>query len=77
MQSIQHTNEPCASALYCNLTASREKVSASVGEMIKISSKFDTDLIEISPQVCEIFRNSHERYRTTMAVFMYFFLEVS
>ena len=75
---FQHTDEPHASDLYRDRTLARDRASASVGEMIQISTAFTAEYDQYDiPQVAEIFRHSHERFRTTMAVFMYFFLKVS
>ena len=80
---FEHSDEPNATALYEELNTSRDKVSASVGEIIILCSSFDSPSAQkvrnekIFPQVSAIFTHSHARFKTTMTVFMYFFLEVS
>ena len=80
---FEHSDEPNATALYEELNTSRDKVSASVGEIINLCSSFDSPSAQkirnekIFPHVSAIFTHSHARFKTTMTVFMYFFLEVS
>ena len=80
---FEHSDEPNATALYEELNTSRDKVSASVGEIVMACSSFDSSSAQkirnekISPQVSAIFSHSHAHFKTTMTAFMYFFLEVS
>ena len=69
---FEHTDEPEAHRLFAELNTARLKASASTGEMIQMIQSQ-----EIFPQITKIFATSHVRFKMTMTVFMYFFLEVS
>ena len=43
---FEHSDEPNATALYEELNTSRDKVSASVGEIINLRSSFDSPLVQ-------------------------------
>ena len=79
---FEHADEPEATRLYEALSKARNHVSKSVAMVIDICFNFATDeaqrkqASEIFPQVSQILRSSHVRFKTTLSVFMYFFLEV-
>ena len=80
-----HDNEPGANLLFAEMAEARVNASRSVGELIKLSKKFDhtdtKDIInrDICPCVIHILSqfDAPARFTTTMSIFVYFFLEVS
>ena len=80
----EHTDEPEANLLFEKMQQSRDRASASVGEVLKLGQQFlaqetkehiNTD---ISPAVSRILASftTQARFTTTMSIFMYFFWEV-
>ena len=79
-----HDDEPNANLLFAEMAQARVVASTSVGELVKLSTRFeqadtkDTINAEISPYVIHILSqfDAPARFTTTMSIFMYFFLEV-
>ena len=79
-----HEDEPRANLLFADMAHKRADASKSVGELIKLSRKFEQagtkDAInrDICPSVTRILSqfSAPARFTTTMSIFMYFFLEV-
>ena len=80
-----HDDEPSANLLFAEMAEARVNASRSVGELVKLSKRFDQvntkDIInrDICPCVTRILDqfDAPARFTTTMSIFMYFFLEVS
>lgn len=79
---VEHCDEPNATALYSTLQSARTGASASISKAIQICSEYSSPVAQdhindvIFPAVAAIFGNSHVRFKTTMTVFMHFFLQV-
>ncbi len=80
---VDHRDEPNAPCLYSNLVHSRSAASASVGVIINCCTQFTLPASqerlndELFPTISNIYGNSHARFKSTMSIFMYFFLEVT
>ena len=79
---VEHSHEPNATALYSVLQSARASASASIGKVIEINTNYSSSTVQksiddtIFPAVSAIFANSHVHFKTTMTIFMHFFLEV-
>ena len=85
IQFQHHDDEPNANMLFGKMAQARINASSSIGELVKLSRRFDRidtkDSInrEICPCVTRILGqyDAQARFTTTMSIFMHFFLEVS
>ena len=82
MPFYKHVDEPQASHLYTALNQARAGASRSVAVIIEICHSYTSAdrqlrLNEvINSQVSQVVASSHGRFRTTLSLFMYLFVEV-
>ena len=79
-----HEDEPEANILFAQMANCRDKISKSLGVLVKLSHRFEQPGTKayinqnICPSVARILTRygAPARFTTTMSVFMYLFLEV-
>ncbi len=79
---VEHQDEPDATHLFANLQRARDTAAAAAGDIIESCASFSNSEAEdaidndIFPNISSIFRHSHPRFKSTMTIFMHFYLKV-
>ena len=76
-----HTDEPNAPQLFCEMVHARRKASKSVSVLVDSCHKFCSQeaqsyLQDVFPNISAIYGSAHTCFKSTISVFMYFFLKV-
>jgi len=80
---LQHGDEPNATQLFSELVDIRSRASASVGVVVKCCSEFSSTTSQdqlhsdLFATISTIYQSAHARLKSTMTIFMHFFLKVA